>query len=202
MAKLKVGDIEIDGRNVTIGPHAPAPVRSNANDPRASAAGAVSLLDRIPVSAGALLALGGVLVLVGSVVNVALAAWSDPVGALVHGGILAPLGAGMIGSGATKAWIRRRPRIRHSAALGGDAEPYLSALRRLLEGADPRHTVPWIAARTGWAEETIVHALALLRDRGELVEELDLDRGEFYYQAVHPSPAPRSLEARVGDLTP
>jgi hypothetical protein len=201
MAKLQVGDITIDGRNVTIGPQVPIPAPARPPPDGASVAHAVSLLDRVPLSTGALLSIGGILAVVGTVVNVMLAAWNDPLGALMHGGILAPLGAGVVVAGVAKAWIRHRPRIRHAAALGGEAEPYLLTLRRILVGPDTRHTIAWIAGQTGWADESIVHALALLRDRGELLEELDLERGEFYYQAVQPSPAPRSLDVRVGDLT-
>jgi hypothetical protein len=201
MAKLQVGNIKIDGRNVTIGPEPSISAAPRPLPPSPSAAHALTVFDRLPVSAGALLAVGGVLTVAGTVVNVALAAWNDPLGALVHGGILAPMGVGLVVAGAVKGWVRRRPRIRHAAALGADAEPYLATLRRLLAGADAGHTLAWITSQTGWADETAVHALALLRDRGELREELDLERGDFYYQAVHPSPAPRSLDARVGDLT-
>jgi len=137
---------------------------------------------------------------VGAAVNAWFGAWSDPVGALLHGGFLAPVGFGLVVLGAAKHFAGR-PAVRHQAALGVDPEPYVARLGTLLALPRPQQTIEWISRQTGWTEETVVHALALLRERGQVQEELDLETGEFYY--VHtplPSPGPRDLDTRLGDL--
>jgi hypothetical protein len=200
MARLQVGDIKIDGQNVTIGGEPPRRVPGSGD--HASVPRALWVVERLPVRAVILGAAGAVLMVAGTVVNVLYAAWADPLNALLHGGILAPLGVGLAAAAATKTWIRRNPLVRHAVALGDSSEEHLATLSTLLAGNDPRQTVAWIATRTRWPEPTILHSLALLRERGELEEELDLDQGEFYYRASQPTYPPRSLDSRLGDLTP
>lgn len=206
MARLQVGDIQIDGSDIRIGgsnPGLPEAPRTET-DTGTDVARAVRVLDRIPFSPGTLVAIGLAAAAVGTAINLVLGAWNDPLGVLMRGGLLAPLGMGIMVLGAAKQYLRRKPETRHRAALGGNADRYLDTLRQLLGQAAPHQTIGWIRQRTGWAEADVVHALALLRTRGELLEEIDLESGEFYYVA-QPQPltlGPADLDTRLGNLTP
>jgi len=208
MARLQVGDIEIDGSDIRIGgrnPGLPEAARSDAGtDTETDVARAVRLLDRIPFSPRTLVMAGLAAAIAGTVVNVVLGAWNDPLGVLVRGGILFPLGISVVTLGAAKQYLRRKPETRHRAALGDNADRYVDVLRKILAQASPQQTIGWIRQRTGWPEADVVHALALLRTRGELLEEIDLESGEFYYVA-QPQPltlGPADLDTRLANLTP
>jgi hypothetical protein len=205
MARLQVGDIAIDGSDIRIGGAKPgSPDGGDTTQSVEDLRSGIQFLDRVPFSGRFLIACGVVVAIAGTIINVALGAWNNPIGALMGGGVLAPLGIGIAVLGAAGEYLRRRPHLRHRAALVGDPQTYLATLRQLLAHSRPDQTVPWIVHRTGWSEGTVVHALALLRSSGELLEELDLDTGEFYY-VVPTNPftlAPADLDTRLGTLTP
>jgi hypothetical protein len=200
MSRLQVGDILIEGTKVSIGgTQPPPPLKAPVPEQPKREDGAL-LLNRIPFAPRVLGVAGAASAVVGMAINAWFSAWSDPFGALLNGGFLAPVGFGLVALGAAKHFAGR-PAVRHRAALGGDPEPYIARLAPLLALPRPRQTIEWIGRQTGWPEETVVHALALLRERGQVQEELDLDTGEFYY--VHtplPSPGPRDLDTRLGDI--
>lgn len=203
MSRLRVGNVTIDGRNVTIDD--PSPVHaagSQASGLRQSGnAAAFRLLHRVPVPPSVLVGAGGVLTAAGTIANILLRAMDDPFGALVQGGFLAPVGAGLLAAGIAKAYLARRPDLRHAASLGPDSARYVDELSALLRRPDVGQTVPWIVQRSGWPEDRVLRTLALMRSRGLVVEDLDTDTGEFFY-FVEPSPAPRSLDTRLGELSP
>lgn len=202
MGRLQVGDIRIDGRNVTIGGVAPAAASSPLPPPSGPDLNeSIRLLDRVPFSPGFLAATGLVCAAFGTAANVLLAAWDDPLRALLGGGFLAPLGVALLALAGAKALLRARPDARHRAALANPA-PFLNTLRQLLARDREEQTVDWIRARTGWTDEQVVHALALLRASDELREELDLETGQFYYVAQPIPIGPRDLDTRLGQLTP
>lgn len=199
MARLRVGDIEIDGTRVTIGGADPVRPPSAPRGPvQPGNYRLLRLLQRLPVPASALLAVGVVLAAAGTVVNAVVGVTADPFGALVRGGVLAPLGFGVTCVALLKAYLARRPDIPLAAALGGDPEGYVERLRPLLHGEPLLRTVPALAGRAGWPESTVVRVLALMRERGEVEEDVDLDTGEFCY-AIASFP-PRNLDARLGTL--
>lgn len=213
MSRLRVGDIVIEGSSVSIGgknAFAPSPANS-PQQPSSSPHQATHLsphrepflhgLSRIPFASRLWVAAGSMTALVGVVLSVLLQAWSNPLGAVLNGAFLVPVGVGLIAVGATKHFIATRPALLHRAVLG-DPEPYRARLASLLARPRGEQTVEWIGQRTGWGEHEVVHALALLRQRGEIQEELDFDTGEFYYVYVSPSLPPRDLDTRLGDLTP
>jgi hypothetical protein len=201
MSQLKVGDIQIDGTRVTIGASAAA----TRDSPPAASGAPLGTLARwtltVPGSAGLYFAAGLALAVAGTMINVLLHAWTDPVGALAHGGALAPAGVGLLALGAAKRALRMHPRLLHRSALGSEAGAYLSTIRELLRKEDPNHTVGWIVSTTGWTEARVVHALALLRGQEQVEEKLDLISGQFYYCSGAPSIDPRSLDARIDTLT-
>jgi hypothetical protein len=203
MARLQVGNIRIDGSDVYIGPAGPGTAVPSRGMQTGAGSG-IRLLTRFPGSGGVLMVAGLAVAAVGTAINVALEAWNNPVGALVGGGVLAPVGVGLLVLGAAREYLRARPEVVHRAALGDNPDPYLARLRGLLSTPAPHQTVAWITRGTGWDEATALHALALLRCSGELLEEVDLETGDFYYVAQpNPStPGPADLNTRLGTLTP
>lgn len=204
MARLEVGDIRIEGSDVRIGGVTPGAATAPANAGDAGIAAGLRVLDRIPFSGRFLILAGLAMAAAGTVINLALRAWTDPVGALTSGGVLAPLGVGVLVLGVLREYLRARPDVRHRAALGDAPDAHLDRLRELLREPGPHQTIPWITRATGWDEGAVLHALALLRSSGELLEEIDFDSGEFYYMA-QPTPltaSPANLDTRLGTFTP
>jgi hypothetical protein len=198
MSRLRVGDIEIDGSSVRIGGAVPgAPPAAQKGVAQASNAGLLLWLRRVPVRSRVLVGSGAVAASAGTAVNVLFSVWTDPAAALLHGGFLAPLGAGVAALGLMRAYATRKPEAVMAAALGGDPEPYLRKLRPILASGEGRATVQWLVSRTGWSEREVEHALGLLRHRGEISEELDYDTGQFHYVAQ--LPPPRDLTSRLGN---
>ena len=203
MSRLRVGNITIDGRNVTI--DEPNPGLGAGSTARGlqqpGNAAAIQLLDRVPLPPSVLAGGGVVLTVAGTVANVLLGVFDDPVGALLRGGMLAPLGAGLLAVGIAKMFVARRPDLRHAASLGPAAAPYVEELAALLRNRDVKQTVPWIVQRSGWPEDRVLRVLALMRSRGLIVEDMDPDTGEFFY-FPEPTPTPRDLDTRLGELSP
>jgi hypothetical protein len=205
MARLQVGNVRIDGSDVSVGTPAPAGTGrpADASVPGGDPGFAIRTLERIPVSAGLLAVVGIACMAAGTAINVMLSAWTNPAAALLGGGVLAPVGAGLLVAGAAKRFILRRAHLRHRAALGREWQRHRDTLRTLLSGTDPRQTVEWIAARTGWPEAAVLHTLALLREEGALTEELDTTSGAFHY-TCRPVPAaatPYDLTTRLDTLS-
>jgi hypothetical protein len=200
MSRIQVGDIIIDGQNVQIGSLQAQPRVPETGLGQASNARLLATVARLPVPPARLAVAGVALVAVGTVVNVAVGVLTDPFTALLRGGVLAPLGVGLLVLGAFKAYLGGRTHAILSASLEGGFERYLARLRPLLQGEPGTCTVAALAGTTGWPEPTVVRALALLRERGEVAEELDLDTGEFYYTTR--TLPPRDLDSRLGELHP
>ena len=70
-------------------------------------------------------------------------------------------------------------------------------------------TFELLQARLGWTEEAVATALKYLRDRGEVVEDLNLDTGRWTYRfgagdpadPLGPSSANMTLDDRLERLT-
>lgn len=54
-------------------------------------------------------------------------------------------------------------------------------LKTLLKDPKPEQTIEWIVAKTGWSEAVVVKTLSWLSKRGALQEEVDLQTGDWYY---------------------
>ena len=98
MSRLRIGDIEIDGRSVTIrkprpGPHTPAP-RKRALDQEA-----LRFLRRVPLTARTLISTGVILICGGVVLTASVLFSVSAVGWLIGGGLLLSIGAGAAVSG-------------------------------------------------------------------------------------------------------
>lgn len=120
-----------------------------------------------------------------------------PVAFLTRGIVLTPVGIGLAVLGVLK-WSAGRTLQSPSVERADIAtEDSVRTLIRLLTAHDRTHTVEWIISRLGWHHDDVVRALAWLRDRGELAEELDPDSGHFYYVATTP---PKDLADARRDL--
>lgn len=208
MARLRVGDIEIDGSNVTIGgvPQIPAAAPAKpgvaiaktattalAKPPAPPAADGLDGLASFPIGHRLLIGGGGGLAIAAAaVVSATQAVTAAPL--LVSG-----VGAVVVGLLKRRA-LRRRNAARARAEaeeLGG----YATRLRPLLGEAKHEQTVEWIAERAGLPEATVVRTLVFMRDRDEIVEELNTETGEWYYGAPLALPAPpRGLDERLAAL--
>ena len=120
-----------------------------------------------------------------------------PVVFLTRGIVLIPLGVGLAVIGALK-WSAGRSLQSPSVERADIAtEESVRTLTRLLTAHDRTHTVEWIISRLGWHHDDVVRALAWLRDRDELAEELDPGSGQFYYVATT---RPKDLADDLRDL--
>ncbi len=201
MSRLRVGNISIDGRNVAIDdPLAPAAGVTTRGLGQPGNVSVIRLFDRIPFGPPVLIGAGGVLTAAGTVINVVQGVLENPVAAFLHGGVLAPLGAGLLAVGVAKAYLARRPELRYAASLGSEADAYIADLRVLLGRRDTRQTIGWITERSGWPEARVLCVLALMRSRDMITEDLDPQTGEFFY-FTESLPVPRDLDTRLGELS-
>jgi len=217
MARLRVGDIEIDGSNVSIGgvPQIPAAPTSAAATPAAAkpapgtalvvqpramvpassprATEGLDALATFPVGHRVLLGAGGGLGVAAAVLLVATQAVAAV--PLIFTGI-----GGIVLGLLKRRAVGRRAVARARAEEQALAE-YAARLRPLLSETRPEQTVEWIVERSGLPEVAVVRTLALMRDRHEIVEELNTDTGEWYYGPGLALPAAsRALDDRLAEL--
>jgi hypothetical protein len=223
MSRLRVGDIEIDGSNITIGgvpqiptqPTAPIPgppstgpgvamivrpaATPAATSPGATRPAAAESLDglaNLPIGHRLLVGAGGGL----AAAAVTLLVVTQAVAGMPL--LFSGLGAIIVGLLKKRA-VGRRAAARareQELELGGHAE----RLRPLLcEGkiGKTEQTIEWITARSGLPEGTVVRTLAFMRDRQEVAEELNTETGEWYYAPALSLPAASlALDERLAAL--
>jgi hypothetical protein len=199
MTKLRVGDIEIDGRNVLIRDQS-ATVPSVLSGKRAIDHGAVRFLRRFPLRPSTLWKVGATGVMLGgALVFVGMTGTIQPLLLLVGGGLLS-VGVGLIGAGVLKRQLQLRPELEHRAALGVDADHYLRQVSSILGKVDRRQTVGWIMRKTDLDEEAVVRSLAILIARSVVSEQFDVEQQEYYY-VVTAAYLPRDIDSRLRTLT-
>jgi hypothetical protein len=204
MAKLRVGDIVIDGANVRIGG---TPIGQRVPALPRPAGEEISLREpstpRLPVRsmvvpvAGAALSILGVLQLAATANPFSLQAY------LFHGGLLLCAGAGLLALSTTQRWLARRAARVHRDAEERLVLASLDAIRAVLRRPSPENTIERIVSRSAVTFPTAVRALAVLRKRRELREELNTDTGEWYYaveSAPVEEPVPRNLDEHLAEL--
>ena len=206
MARLRVGDIEIDGSNVTIGGVPQIPAAPPGKPGVAITKTTTTALARPPAAADGLDGLAsfpiGHRLLIGGGGGLAVAAAA--VVAATQAVTAAPLlvsGVGAIVVGLLKRRALRRRAATRARAEAEELGGYATRLRPLLGQAKHEQTVEWIAERAGLPEATVVRTLVFMRDRDEIVEELNTETGEWYYGAPLALPAaPRALDERLAAL--
>jgi hypothetical protein len=200
MSRIQVGEITIDGENVRIGNADNLPQAQSSRPALAPSIDPLAIATLIPGRPGLLALIGAGMMAAGTVVNLVVGVLSDPVRALLYGGVMAPLGVGLLGLALLKAWTVRASPVALASSLEGGPEQYIATLRPLLQGGPEACTVAALARATRCSEPTVVRALALMRERGEVAEELDFDTGQFYYTTR--TLPPRDLDSRLGQLHP
>jgi len=199
MARLRVGDIEIDGSNITIGgvpqiPTTPTAGPSTAivvttktgttaltpQSPPRSPEG-LDALATIPIGHRLLMVGGGGLAVAAAVVLAAtLAVAAVP---------LLFTGIGAVIVGLLKWRALGRQAAARTQAQEQELDGYAARLRPLLREANPEQTIEWITQRSGLPEAAVVRTLAFMRDRREIEEELNTETGEWYYSTPLALPA-------------
>jgi len=201
MAKLRVGEIEIENGSVRIGGR--EMTRTTGSCAAAALTtrrphGVLSALRSLPVPPRVLGWLGALFALAGFAIAVWSGAWQNPIGALLRGGFLIPIGVGVMGAAILKQMLERGDFPVDSIALGDEANEMFRAIKPLLAKPLRHQTVEWLAQRTSMPSDVVVRLLGGLRHSGELEEELDTDTGHYYYYLVqHDS---RDLDARLDDI--
>ncbi|MGM0577942.1 MAG: hypothetical protein ACQEXJ_19605 [Myxococcota bacterium] len=199
MARLRVGDIEIDGDRVTIhgdqGASAGSPAVPHRSVRDAPSDGAS--LAAIPGSPRVLTVAGASVALLGVVWMVLTPESSGLFRYVLSGGALTFFGLGAAVLGVAKHLTRRRLAAELDRAERRRLEPVRARLRHELGDEATVNTVEHLVARTGFSEADIVRALRWMREAGDVREELNLDTGEWYY-VLGDEGAADSL--RVGDL--
>jgi hypothetical protein len=198
MSKLRVGDILIENDQITIGGKSVGGGLLERPPQPAPTVGPWIWVSRLPFSARLFGWAGATTAIAGFMIAILNTAWEDPVLAIIRGGFLVPLGAGLIGLGLAKAYLERNVNELDRLAIGPEVDELLHRLRALLAPGSRHQTVEWIQGRFGVREEVVARLLAILRGRGELSEELDPDNGEFYYCIVRTDP--RDLDERLATI--
>jgi len=235
MARLRVGDIEIDGSNVTIGGVPQIPTASGGS-PGAAPGTALVVASRAGPGTAVTVThrAGAQTALVPSSKTTALAGSPPaaegldalatfPIGhpALIGGGAVlavaalillvslqAVIGAPLVftGLGAMTIGVLKRRALARRAAASTEAQErelteHAARLRPLLGEAKPEQTVEWIVERSGLPEAAVVRTLVFMRDRDEIMEELNTETGDWYYGQPLALPAiPRALDERLAEL--
>ncbi|HWO17321.1 MAG TPA: hypothetical protein VNO30_01045 [Kofleriaceae bacterium] len=228
MSRLRVGDIEIDGSNITIGgvPQIPTAPKPGAIAPGTTALvtttpGTTALVTTTPATAALVTTTPGALaprspegldalasfpighrLLVGAGSGLAVAAAA--LLATTEAVAAVPLLFSGIG-GVVVGILKRRALRRRDAAQARSQERELgehaARLRPLLAEARPEQTIEWIVEKSGLPEVTVVRTLAFMRDRHDVTEELNTETGEWYYGAtLSLPPATRHLDERLAAL--
>lgn len=183
MSKLRVGDIEIDDGAVRFSNRERLLGAAIATPPQPMHRflGVLVTLQALPMPARAIGWVGSAVTIAGLALAAWNEAWLDPIGAILRGGVLVPLGAGLMGAALLKRSLERGTLRVDRLALGDGADAMVRTVRPLLTRPLRHQTVEWLEARTGWPESTVVSLLGLMREHGELTEEFDDESGNFYY---------------------
>lgn len=165
---------ELQGRGALVPTGANALVR---NDVRTDVRG---WANRVPVSPAAMLA-GGIAVAGIGVVLAALVSLGF-FGTIAAGSMITA-GGGIAFLGLLK-WVGREQPAAHKALPAGDPTVLRERARRvaavLAQHGDA--TFERLLAQLRWTEQAMVDALVYMKDAGMVVEDLDLDSGEWVYR--------------------
>jgi len=219
VAKLRVGDIEIDGSRISIGSPSQAPARA-PGEPAGSTARTQATADLASISrmltalpgtprtylkSGAVVSLtaGSVLLLsanllAGSPLLIPLAVGLVP---------LVSAGLGMAAIGLLKARFEPKPDVDTSdRALMSQslaAPETMTRLMTAIEAAGANATFEHLRGELSVSEEALLALLKGAMAAGDVDEDLNLDTGDYYYRAgarpdqVGQESRPRSLDERL-----
>ena len=139
-----------------------------------------NLVDRLPVSPGMMIAGGIGLASLGAMLAAVVS--TGLVGAVLFGGMLT-FGGGVAFLGMRKLKLKlKTPAVVRAPAI----DPHVLAERaRRVHSALARggtSTFEPLLAQLRWTERALVDTLIAMKDSGEIIEDLDLDSGEWVYR--------------------
>ncbi len=193
MDEIRVGDVSVKGSQIRIGGNDPLSAMSGVRVSPPPEVG-LAFLQWIPLSTPTYLVLGTAIALFG--VGAVLVHGGFPESALEFlrdGAILIPVGIGTVVLGVMRHYGLP---IRGTPAPDPSTREAVAAVSALIARSHSFQTVDWIRAQLGWSEGDVVRALGWLRRRGELVEDVDVETGDYYYAFLK---APRDLTSRIRD---
>jgi hypothetical protein len=175
MAKLRVGHTQVSPGRVDLGTTQDSDQSASLPEPSQL----LRLIAEERVPRALLLAVGVALLALGITAALSSSIGATPFG--LWGRVL--IAPGLTLTGAATAW----PLVRRWAARelmrqeGAVLAPVLLKLRPHLGPPKPECTSTVLSRLSGFPLPVLMRALRWLRDSGEIVEELDLRTGEFYY---------------------
>ncbi len=195
MAKLRVGDIEIDGSNVRIHRTGDSPgvtaISQTPSPPVAQTAPTQRGLADIPGAASTYMAVGGLLAGLG-VALITLLGVSGASDFLLHGGVLLPGGLGLFLLGVLLSRSRATKAQEDAAKQRQTAVEFAETIMGELSDPDERVSIEELTKRIPLTETELLRGMQHLIDQKLLQEDLDLDTGDWSYrraETAEPEPS-------------
>lgn len=158
----------------------------------------ISVLTQFPVPARALIALGAVVAIAGLVLGLTGA---GALGFLLRGGFLVAPAVGLLGLGGMKRNFEQRELRTLEARRTSLIEVDAARIRELIRKPDPAQTIEWLVGQSGLKADAVIRALAHLRERDLVVEELNTESGEwFYFEKMSSIGSASDLDSRLKAL--
>jgi len=191
MARIPVAELQVQSQG-------PGLVRANANDLSGRRGDVRDWAQRSPVSAGAMIfgglgiaaigALGALLTTVGFFGTVAL-------------GSMMTVGGGVAFLGVLKAKGRSEPVVPKALPPASATTVIAERGRRILSVLEQSGdlTFEHLLAQLRWTEGALLEALMAMKESGQVVEDLDLDTGQWVYRSQltdYGGAGPMTLEDR------
>ncbi len=107
------------------------------------------------------------------------------------------MGAGLFAMGLFRATRPEGTALAPAGPSPAVLEERARRIRRLMHEGGGAWTFELLTARLGWTERAVAEALAHMRDRGEIAEDLDLETGKWVYRPASGEPG----ETSAVDLT-
>jgi hypothetical protein len=192
VGKLQVGDVEIDGRMIRIRGSADDLASAERRPP--ADPDPLRVLKVLGITPRAVFSAGGALIGIGVAVFCLTSGPLDVLAMITRGGVLISSGLGLAGYGLFAMRLASSCASEERRARQVIDGPYAETVSKLIQKPDPRQTLEWIEAQSGLSPSQVVRGLALLRERGDLMEDLDTVTDSFWYWAT---PRSQSLDTRL-----
>jgi len=198
VGRLQVGNVEVDDSTIRIRGAIDGAVggrREAVGEPDPIAA-----LNRLRIAPRTVSWTGAALIGGGATLFCVTSGPLDVFAMVTRGGVLMSAGLALLAYGWLAGRIVAARKSDARRKRESEEAPYADAVSGLIRQPAAHQTVEWIAEQSGLSAAQVVRALALLRRRGELVEDLNAETGDFHYWMTGPS---RSLDSRLrmlGDI--
>jgi hypothetical protein len=195
VGRLQVEHIEIDGARIHIGPTArgrPGLDRRPHGEPDPFAA-----LQRLGIRPSVVSWAGGALLAVGALTISLTAGPLNVVSIVTRGGILISTGSALLAYG-WLAQVSAASRLKNRRLARDKVDrSFAETIATLIQSPGPHQTVVWISRQSGLSPNEVIRGLALLRTGNELMEDVDVSSGNWFYWIIGQS---RSLNVQLETL--